>query len=59
MFENLPGLGLVELKDFHSRFVRDRKYTLSLVGKRENINFEVLRKFGPVKELKASEIFGF
>lgn len=59
VFEKTPGLTLEDLKRFQETYVKGRKYTLVMIGKKDKINFDALRKFGPVQELKPSDIFGF
>lgn len=59
VFEKTPGLTLDDLKRFQETYVKNRKYTLVMIGKKDKINFDALRKFGPVQELKPSDIFGF
>jgi predicted Zn-dependent peptidase len=59
VFEKIPGIGLDELKKFHQTYVKGKKYTLVMIGKRDKINFDALRKFGKITELKADEVFPF
>jgi len=59
VYETTPSLSLSDLQRFQETYIKDRKYTLVVLGKRDKINFEALKKFGPVKELKSSDIFGF
>jgi len=59
IYEKTPGLTLDDLKQFQEMYIKGKKYTLVLIGKKEKINFDALRKFGPVTELKPSDIFGF
>ena len=58
-FEALKTIGPEDLKSFHEKYVANKKYTLVMVGKKEKINFEALKKFGPVTELKVDDVFGF
>lgn len=59
VFAELPLQTMESLKSFHAKLIQNRKYHLALIGKRDKINFEALRKFGPVKELKVEELFGY
>jgi septin family protein len=47
-----------DLIRFHHERVRGRKYTWLVLGDRNNLDFEYLRKIGKVTELKPEEIFG-
>ena len=59
IFAELPSQNMENLKSFHAKLIQNKKYHLALIGKREKINFEALKKFGPVKELKVEELFGY
>jgi predicted Zn-dependent peptidase len=58
VYEAMENLSMEDLKAFHQKYVKDKKYTLVMIGKKDKINFESLSKFGPVKELKVEQIFG-
>jgi predicted Zn-dependent peptidase len=58
VYESMDNMSMEDLKNFQSKYVKDRKYTLVMIGKKDKINFEVLKKFGPVKELKVDDVFG-
>jgi predicted Zn-dependent peptidase len=59
IFEKTPSLTLEDLKKFHQSYVKGSKFTLALIGKRDKINFEALRKFGKVTELKPEDVFPY
>ena len=59
LFEKTPALGLQDLKKFHEDYIKGKKYTVVLIGKRENINFDALKKFGKVQELKPEDVFPY
>jgi predicted Zn-dependent peptidase len=59
IFEQTPGFTIQDLKAFQEKYVKGKKFTLVLVGKRDKIDFDALRKFGTVTELKVDDLFGF
>lgn len=59
VFEQTPTMTLDSLKAFQDQFIKGKKYTLVMVGKREKINFPALEKFGKIRELKVDDLFGF
>lgn len=59
VFDQTPAMNIDSLKTFQNQFIKGKKYTLVLVGKREKINFPALEKFGKVRELKVDDLFGF
>lgn len=59
IFEKTPKLSLEDLRKFHETYIKGKKFSLVLIGKRDNINFEILQKFGKVCELKPEDVFPF
>lgn len=59
VFDEIPATKMEDLKKFHETYVKGKKFTLVLIGKREKIDFEALKKFGEVTELKVDNLFGF
>jgi predicted Zn-dependent peptidase len=59
IFEKIPGMNLADLKKFHESFVKGKKYTLVMIGKKDKINFDALKKFGSITELKPEDVFPF
>lgn len=48
-----------DVKKFQSDYIKGKKTTVLVIGKKENLDFKVLEKYGPVKELSLKEIFGY
>ncbi|MDX1913357.1 MAG: insulinase family protein, partial [Saprospiraceae bacterium] len=44
---------------FQQKYIRGRKYAWMVLGDRSKIDFDYLKKIGPVKELTLEEIFGY
>ncbi|MFM7399492.1 MAG: hypothetical protein ACKO4W_01180, partial [Bacteroidota bacterium] len=58
IYETMMQATSDDLIRFHHERVRGRKYTWLVLGDRNNLDFEYLRKIGKVTELKPEEIFG-
>lgn len=39
--------------------IKGKTYAIGVIGKKENMNFDVLRSFGKVEEKTLEEIFGY
>jgi hypothetical protein len=50
---------LDDLKYFHEENIKNKKYTTILIGDRNKIDFNDLKKYGLIKELSLNEIFGY
>jgi predicted Zn-dependent peptidase len=48
-----------QLKAYHQRYIKNRKYTWLVLGDRERVDFKYLRSIGKVRELTLEEIFDF
>ncbi len=59
IYKTLEKAGAEDLIEFQRRHIKGRHYAWMILGDRERIDFEYLRKIGPVKELTLEEIFGY
>ena len=60
IYEEVQTMTLDDLMlSFHEKNIRDNRYHLLVVGDREAINLEDLKKHGIVQELSLEEIFGY
>lgn len=59
VFETLQQANAADLLDFQRRTVRGRRYTWLVLGDRQHVDFQYLRKIGPVKELPLEQVFGY
>lgn len=58
-YETIRNTSKKDLINFHQQYVKDRNYTLMVLGKKENLDLDYLNQFGPVKELSMEDIFGY
>ncbi|KAB1064440.1 M16 family metallopeptidase [Salibacter halophilus] len=59
VYEAAPDITLQDVLDFQKDNVKDKNFRLMVLGDKDKIDFEALEKYGPVKELKLEEIFGY
>jgi len=52
-------LGLSDIEEFHKKHFVNKKHVMLVLGKRENLDMETLRKYGTVKELTLEDIFSY
>jgi hypothetical protein len=52
-------MGMADLKAFHQKYVKDKKYNLAVIGDKNRLNIVALGKYGTVQELSLSELFGY
>jgi len=59
VYEAVQGMTLADVKAFHDKWVKGRKYTYSILGDRSDIDMDYLRTLGPVREVSQRELFGY
>jgi predicted Zn-dependent peptidase len=58
-FEKIQRLGLNDVLEFHKKQLQGRPKLISIVGDKNKIDLEKIRKDGAVTELELKEIFAF
>lgn len=59
VYEKVPKITFEDLQKFHQDYIAGADYTLLVVGSRDKIDFDVLKKYGEVEELSLEKIFGY
>lgn len=59
IYHKLEHADAADLIHYQQRHVKGRRYTWLVLGDRERIDFQYLRKIGPVQELTMEEVFGY
>ena len=48
-----------DIRQFQQQYVKGRHYTYCVLGDRNDLDFDMLRKLGEVTELSQEEMFGY
>ena len=48
-----------DLKNFHQKYIKDKKFNIAVVGDEKKMNFQALGKYGKVNKLSLDEVFGY
>ena len=59
IFEQAPNFTLNDVKAFQEKYIKGNKYNYYILGDRNSVSFNEMRKFGALKELSLEEIFGY
>lgn len=59
VYEAVKTSNLDKFETFFNKYIKDKKHTYLVIGKRESIDFKVLSQLGEVKELTLEEIFNY
>jgi len=59
IYNQVNGLSFEQVKSFHEKYIAGENYTLLVIGSREQVNLDELKKFGDVEELTLETLFGY
>ena len=59
IFKNVPNMTITDIKSFEQTHLKDKKYTVLVVGKKESLDMKTLEKYGKVTFLTLQDIFGY
>jgi zinc protease len=58
-FKNIQNLTLDSTNEFFNKEVKTKKYNTAIIGKKESLDFEALKKIGDIEEVTLEEIFNY
>ncbi len=59
IYEKAKSISLAEVHKFFDDHVKGKKYTYLVIGKKEDLDLDALKKLGPIQELDYKTIFGY
>lgn len=59
IYNTVPGISMEQLKEFHNKYIKGKKFNIMVLGDKDKIDKSVLEKFGTVKYLSLEDIFGY
>jgi secreted Zn-dependent insulinase-like peptidase len=59
VFEEVQNLTLADVVAFQKEKVKGRPFVICVIGSKDNLDFEALKKYGELKELTLEELFGY
>jgi hypothetical protein len=59
IYASIGSMDVVSLKNFFDTNIKGKSYTFLVLGNRKDVDLNMLKKLGPVKELQLEEIFGY
>ena len=52
-------MSLTDVEKFHDDHFKDKVWSVKVVGSKDKVNMDVLKKYGKVVELNLKDIFGY
>lgn len=59
IYATIQNLTLDSTNDFFNKEVKTKKYNTAIIGKKESLDFEALKKLGIIEEVSLEEIFNY
>lgn len=59
VYKNIQTLTLENTTSFFNKEVKTKKYNTAIIGKKESLDFEALKKLGTIEEVTLEEIFNY
>lgn len=59
IYRTIEQAKATDLMDYHQKHVKGRQYTWLVLGERERVDFQYLKKIGKVQELTLEQVFGY
>jgi predicted Zn-dependent peptidase len=59
VYEKVPGMTFADLKKFQEQNIKDKNFSIMVLGKKTGLDLKTLGNYGPVTDLTLEEIFGY
>jgi len=59
IFNKVPSMTLADIKSFEEGHLKNKQYTVLVVGKKSGLDMKTLEKYGKITFLSLEEIFGY
>jgi hypothetical protein len=59
IYEKCKVMTLKDVKDFQEKNIKNLKFSIAVIGSKDKLNFDVLKKYGRVVELNFEQVFGY
>lgn len=59
IYEQTKKITLEDLEAFFNQRVKGKTFNVGLIGKKENLDWEIVKKMGDIQELTLEELFGY
>ncbi len=59
VFEKVPKMTFADLKAFQLKFIKDKNFTIMVLGKNSALDMKTLSSYGQVKTLELKDVFGY
>ena len=59
VYSSIDNIKLADIKDFHAKHMKNKKWNIRVIGDKTKINMADLAKYGKITELSLKDVFGY
>ena len=59
MFEKVPKMTFADLKVFQQKYIKNKTFTILVLGKKSALDMKTLSTYGAVNSLGLKDVFGY
>lgn len=59
IYEQTKNMTMADLENFFNNHIKGKKFNVGIIGKKESLDWEAVKKLGTVQELTLEELFGY
>ncbi len=59
VYKQLKDIQFEDLSSFFDKHIKGQTYSTCIIGKKENVNFSKMSKFGTIKNISLKDLFGY
>lgn len=59
IYAEVENMKMTDLVNFFNKHIKGKKYNFGLLGKKDNLDWEAVKKLGDIKELTLEDLFGY
>ncbi|NVO01754.1 MAG: insulinase family protein [Bacteroidetes bacterium] len=59
IFNKIPNMQFSDLKTFQEKYLKNKKYSVLVLGNKKNLDIKTLEKYGKINYLTLEDIFGY
>ena len=59
IYDKVPALTLDDVVKFQQEYVKDKPYTIGILGRKSDLDLKALLNYGTIKQVSTEEIFGY
>ena len=59
VYQKVPSMTFADMKAFQQKYLKDKNYSILVLGNKKDLDIPTLEKYGKVTFLKLEDVFGY